>query len=177
MLRDAPGCLQAWDDCVVLVVLAVAAVVILVGMIVVAVGRGGEMAEFTPDVRPVDADIRTAADVVLLRPSMTLWGYDKRSTEEALNLVARAVTERDVEIATLRQQVADMQPPGDKPPAAQPGAAPPGLADVGSPASPFLRRRVSPAAPPAETRPWSAWAPRRAAPPDHGDPEEPGETG
>ncbi len=44
------------------VVLLMAAAVILVGVIVVAMGRGGEMAEFTADVRPVDTDIETATD-------------------------------------------------------------------------------------------------------------------
>jgi len=181
---------------VVSVVLLVAAVVIGVGIIVVAVGRGGEMTEFSPDVRPLDTDIATAADVALLRPPLALWGYDKRSTDEALNLVARTVTERDVEIATLRQQVADMQSaldaasarptdqaahldaiweprafagadaaagPDDAPPASPSpftGAAVPlGRPDPGSLASPLVRRESSPAPPPAETQPWSAWEP------------------
>ncbi len=156
-----------------LVVLLVAAAVIGVGMIVVAVGRGGEMAEFSADVRPVDADIQTAADVALLRPPGALWGYDKRSTDEALNLVARTVTERDVEIATLRRQIADMQSARENSPATQPGQA-----DPGSYSASFVRRRASPAPPPAETQPWSAWKrPRRMPKPDHGEPAEPGETG
>jgi hypothetical protein len=92
-----------------LVPLVVAIAAIVVGMIVVAVGRGGEMTEFSADVRPVDTDIATAADVALLRPPVALWGYDRRSTDEALNVVARTVTERDVEIAALRRQIADMQ--------------------------------------------------------------------
>ena len=63
---------------------------------------------------------------------VALWGYDKRSTDEALNLVARTVTERDVEIATLRRQIADLQsgrqnssatpPGGAREPGAEPGA-------------------------------------------------------
>jgi hypothetical protein len=161
------------------VVLLVAAAVIGVGMIVVAVGRGGEMAEFSADVRPVDADIQTAADVALLRPPGALWGYDKRSTDEALNLVARTVTERDVEIATLRRQIAEMQSARENSSATQPGAATrPGQADPGSYSAPFVRRQASPAPPPAETQPWSAWErPRRMPEPDHGEPAEPGETG
>ena len=98
----------------VVVVLLVAAAVILGGVIAVALGRGGEMTEFSPDVRPLDGDIATAADVALLRPPVALWGYDKRSTDEALNLVARTVTERDVEITRLRRQIADMQWAGQK---------------------------------------------------------------
>src|SRR5215467_16103505 len=148
------------------------------------------MTEFSPDVRPLDTDIATAADVALLRPPVALWGYDKRSTDQALNLVARTVTERDVEIAMLRRQIADLQSAQDAPsagsadPAAhldaiwRPGAFPgadaaagpddmrePGDAvrlgqpDPGSLASPLVRREASPAPPPAETQPWSAWEP------------------
>jgi hypothetical protein len=181
----------------VLVVLLVAAAVILVGMIVVAIGRGGEMVEFTADVRPLDADIETAADVALLRPPVALWGYDKRSTDEALNLVARTVTERDVEIATLRRQLADVQSGREQPPPASPGAvtppdtspgpgqgwdpgaaAQPSWSDPGSNPVPFVRRQASPAPPPAETQPWSAWGrPGPEPQPDHGEPAEPDETG
>jgi hypothetical protein len=181
----------------VLVVLLVAAAVILGGMIVVAIGRGGEMTEFTADVRPVDADIETAADVALLRPPVALWGYDKRSTDDALNLVARTGTERDVEIATLRRQIADMQSGREKPSPAPPGgvASPgaitppgatrgpgasggPGQGDPGSNPAPFVRRQASPAPPPAETQPWSAWErPGPEARPDDGEPADPGEPG
>jgi hypothetical protein len=92
------------------IVLIVAAIAILGGVIVVAMGRGGELAPSSADVRPLDTDIVTAADVALLRPPAALWGYDMRATDEALNRVARTVTERDVEIADLRRQLADMQP-------------------------------------------------------------------
>jgi hypothetical protein len=149
--------------------LVAAAAVILGGMIAVALGRGGEMTEFSADVRPVDADIATAADVALLRPPVALWGYDKRSTDEALNLVARTVTERDVEITRLRRQVADLQWAGQNRPEAQqevllaPEAGPtdggetggtqPGQAAPGSLTSSFVRREGSPSPPPAETEP------------------------
>jgi hypothetical protein len=184
----------------VLVVLIVAAAVILGGVIAVALGRGGEMTEFSPDVRPLDTDIATAADVALLRPPVALWGYDKRSTDEALNLVARTVTERDVEITRLRRQIADLQWASHKPPEAQqealwapdggqggqggeqnsgePAATQPGQASPGSFTAPFVRREVSPSPPPAETDPWSAWErPAPVPPSDHDEIAEPGETG
>jgi hypothetical protein len=91
------------------VVLLLVAAVILGGVIVVAIGRGGELGSSEPDIRPLDTEIVTAADVALLRPPASLWGYNIRVTDEALNLVARTVTERDVEIATLRRQLADLQ--------------------------------------------------------------------
>jgi len=46
------------------------------------------------------------------RPPAALWGYDMRSTDEALNMVARTVTDRDVEIAILRRQIADLSHEG-----------------------------------------------------------------
>jgi hypothetical protein len=51
----------------------------------------------------------TAADVALLRPPLALWGYNVPATEEALGVIARAVTARDTEIATLRAELADMR--------------------------------------------------------------------
>jgi hypothetical protein len=176
------------------VLLLVAAVAILGGVIAVALGRGGEMTEFSADVRPLDADIATAADVALLRPPVALWGYDKRSTDEALNLVARTVTERDVEITRLRRQIADLKwasqkrpevqqealraPEGGLPDGGEPAATQPGQPAPGSLTAPFVRREVSPSPPPAETGPRSAWERPAPVPPnDHGETTEPGETG
>ena len=194
------------------VLLAAAAAVIAVGMIVVAAGHGGEITEFSPDVPPHETDITTAADVALLRlpvAPVVLGGYHRSSTDEVLNLVARAVTERDVEIAMLRRQIAHLQSAQDAPsagsadPAAhldaiwrpgafpgadaaagpddvrEPGAAVPlGQPDPGSPAQPLVRREASPAPPPAETQPWSAWeASASAQLPHPDDPANPEQTG
>ena len=50
------------------VLLILASVVILVGVVGVAIGRGGEMAQFSGDYPPFEADdLLTAADVALLR--------------------------------------------------------------------------------------------------------------
>jgi hypothetical protein len=151
------------------------AVIIVAGVAVVAMGRGGEMARFTADIRPLDADIETAADVALLRPPAAMWGYDKRATDEALNAVAQTVTDRDVEIATLRQQLADLQDPRPQQAARSPGAGQPeqavrgaaagqperavrsaaaGLPEV--PAPPASPEQTPPAAGP-DTGSWSAW--------------------
>ena len=102
-------------------VLLVAAAAILCGAAVVAIGRGGEMGGSTADIRPVDPDFSTAADVALLRPPASLWGYNMRATDEALSLVARTVTERDVEIANLRRQLAELKSAAENPLAPRPG--------------------------------------------------------
>jgi hypothetical protein len=185
---------------VVTVVLLVAAAAIAVGLIVVAAGRGGEMTEFSPDLPPHETDVATAADVALLRlpvAPVVLGGYHRPYTDEVLNLVARAVTERDVEIAMLRRQIAHLQSAQDAPsagpadpaahldaiwePRAFPGAdAAAGPDDVRDPgaAAPLVRREASPAPPPAETEPWSAWeASAPAERPDADDPANPEQTG
>ena len=89
------------------ILLLLAAAVILAGVVSVAMGHGGEMAEFATDYLP--PDLVTAADVVLLRPPSALWGYNVQVTDEALNRVAQVITERDVEIAVLRQQLAELR--------------------------------------------------------------------
>jgi hypothetical protein len=97
------------------ILLLLAAVVILAGVVSVAMGHGGEMAEFAMDYLP--PDMGAAADVVLLRPPSALWGYNVQVTDEALNRVAQVITERDVEIAVLRQQLAELRSATDSHPA------------------------------------------------------------
>jgi hypothetical protein len=97
------------------VVLLAAAAAILVGVVVAAMGRGGELALFAPDRGPLESEIMTAADVALQRLPGALWGYDRQATHAVLNMIAQTVTERDVEIATLRRQLADLQSAGQQP--------------------------------------------------------------
>ena len=89
--------------------LLVAAAVILGGVVLAALGRVGEMATFAGDTAPIELDEVSATDVALLRPPMSLWGYNAQATEDALRVIARSVTARDVEIATLRRELADLQ--------------------------------------------------------------------
>jgi hypothetical protein len=95
---------------IVPILLLLAGVVILVGVVSVAMGRGGEMAEFATDSLPPRLDdVMTAADVAMLRPPSALWGYNVQATDEALSRIAQVITERDVEIAVLRQQLAELR--------------------------------------------------------------------
>ncbi|HYB86656.1 MAG TPA: hypothetical protein VEC76_07390 [Streptosporangiaceae bacterium] len=92
---------------VVAVLLAAAA--ILAGVVLAALGRVGEMATFAGDTAPMELDEVSATDVALLRPPMSLWGYNAQATEDALRVIARSVTARDVEIATLRRELATLR--------------------------------------------------------------------
>ena len=95
---------------IVPILLLLAGVVILVGVVSVAMGRGGEMAEFATDSLPPRLDeVMNAADVATLRPPSALWGYNVQATDEALSRIAQVITERDVEIAVLRQQLAELR--------------------------------------------------------------------
>jgi hypothetical protein len=110
------------------VLLLLAGAVILAGVVAVAMGHGGEMAEFPSDyIPPSLSDLLTAADVAMLRPPSALWGYNTHVTDEALSRIAQIVTERDVEIAVLRQQLAELRSgPGGAPlaSASRPAPAP-----------------------------------------------------
>lgn len=126
------------------VLLLLAGAVILAGVVAVSMGHGGEMAEFPSDyVPPALGDLLTAADVAMLRPPSALWGYNTQVTDEALSRIAQIVTERDVEIAVLRQQLADLRSGSGAGPAAGPAepervAAGPAEAErvAGGPAEP-----------------------------------------
>ncbi len=126
------------------IVLLVAAAAILGGVVVAALGRAGEMATFAGDTAPIELDEVSATDVALLRPPMSLWGYNAQATEDALRVIARSVTARDVEIATLRRELADLQSRqdgvrttgrGDRPVTAAGPASAAGPATAASPAS------------------------------------------
>ncbi len=91
------------------IVLLVAAAGIVAGAVLAARGRAGQMAMFLPDAAPWRAGEVTAAEVVLLRPPLSLWGYNAAVTDDALRMIARALAARDVEIATLRRDLAQAQ--------------------------------------------------------------------
>jgi hypothetical protein len=93
----------------VIVAIVIAAVVILVGMIVVAMGKGGELSFDRPEL-PSQRDFTTSADVADYRPPGALIGYSPVATEWALARIARTIAERDAEIDWLRRRLAELQP-------------------------------------------------------------------
>lgn len=83
-------------------------IAILAGVFAVATGRGGELAYEHADHAPLDLGPVSATDVALLRPPTALWGYNMQVTDEALDRIARALRDRDIQIASLQRQVADL---------------------------------------------------------------------
>lgn len=86
--------------------LLLAAAAILGGVVVVAMGRGGEMAIFSSDAPIAVARFRTPADLATVRLPLGPIGYRVQATEEALSAAAATIQQRDAEIAQLRGELA-----------------------------------------------------------------------
>ncbi|MFB4279410.1 MULTISPECIES: hypothetical protein [unclassified Nonomuraea] len=94
-----------------LVILAIAALAILACVVLVSLGRGGELTEFPPDVPPLDlpeAGQLTAVDFMALQLPVNLVGYHTQSVDETLRRAAGAISARDTRIAVLEQRVSEL---------------------------------------------------------------------
>ncbi|GAA2283046.1 hypothetical protein GCM10010149_29780 [Nonomuraea roseoviolacea subsp. roseoviolacea] len=94
-----------------LVILAIAALAILACVVLVSLGRGGELTEFPPDVPPLDlpeAGRLTAVDFMALQLPVNLVGYHTQSVDETLRRAASAISARDTRIAVLEQRVSEL---------------------------------------------------------------------
>ncbi|MEV1247341.1 hypothetical protein ACIBO2_22095 [Nonomuraea sp. NPDC050022] len=94
-----------------LVVLAIAALAILACVVLVSLGRGGELTEFPPDVPPLDLPEPgqlTAVDFMALQLPVNLVGYHTQSVDETLRRAATAISARDTRIAVLEQRVSEL---------------------------------------------------------------------
>lgn len=95
-----------------LVVLALAGLAVLGTVVVLAMGRGGELARVHPDHPPLALPAGRpigGTDAALLQLPRTLWGYHVEITDEALRRLAYALTERDARVAVLEQQLAELR--------------------------------------------------------------------
>jgi hypothetical protein len=91
-------------------VLLLAAGSILGGVVVVAMGRGGELAYFPRDLPVAAMRFRSPSDVVSVRLPLAPFGYQAQATGDALTAAARLVAERDAEIALLRRELRRLEP-------------------------------------------------------------------
>lgn len=98
--RHGHGTMQS-----VYLVLLLAAGAILGGVVVVAMGRGGEMALFRRDLQVALRRPRTPEEVATQRLPLGPVGYQVQATEDALVAAASLLAERDQEIAALRGEV------------------------------------------------------------------------
>ncbi|WP_336208102.1 hypothetical protein [Nonomuraea sp. LPB2021202275-12-8] len=94
-----------------LVILAIAALAILACVVLVSLGKGGELTEFPPDVPPLnlpEAGQLTAVDFMALQLPVNLVGYHTQSVDETLRRAANAISSRDTRIAVLEQRVSEL---------------------------------------------------------------------
>jgi hypothetical protein len=125
----------------VIVVVALAGVAVVIAVVVLAAGMGGELSETHPDHPPLPLPGNrpvAGTDAALLRLPVGLWGYHVRVTDEALRRLAYALTERDTRIAILEQQTADLRQrlePGDPAEPKSPWASPAEALELESQAS------------------------------------------
>ena len=136
------------------VIVLVTAVAIVVAAIAAGLGRGGELAQFPRAAAGFDPEVGTAADVALVRPPVSLLGYDMAATDSALAKIARVMSEQNVGIELLRGRLIELQQqvidrtggrPGDFAPPASGGFAGPspvtGPGRAAAPRPPGLRQR------------------------------------
>ena len=142
------------------------AVVILVGVFVVATGRGGELAYEHPDYAPLDLGPVSATDVALVRPPTALWGYNMQVTDEALETIAQAIRDRDVTIAFLQQRLADLTAQAAAAPVLPP-------AQAAAPVLPALVEAAAPVLPPAQAAAPVLPPAQAGDPPGPGHPADP----
>jgi hypothetical protein len=97
----------------VTVVLVLAGVAVLGAVVVLAMGRGGELTETHPDYPPlpVDAEGRPVLgpEGSRIRLPATIWGYQMQVTDEAVHRLTAALRERDARVADLERQLHDLR--------------------------------------------------------------------
>jgi hypothetical protein len=102
------------------VLLLIVGLAIVVAVVLVASGRGGELSEERNDYAPLDLGPVSATDVALLRPPANAWGYNIPATDEAMARIAESIRERDVRIVALEQLVTDLSREPAPPPLSAP---------------------------------------------------------
>jgi hypothetical protein len=104
----------------VTVVLVLAGVAVLGAVVVLAMGRGGELSETHPDYPRlrVDAEGRPVVgpDGAGIRLPATIWGYQMQVTDEAVRRLTAALHERDARVADLERQLHDLRRRVEEPP-------------------------------------------------------------
>jgi hypothetical protein len=97
---------------IVVVAIGLAGLAVVVAVVMLASGMGGELAESHPDHPPLPLPGNrpiAGTDAALLRLPLGVWGYHTRVTDEALRRLSYALTERDTRIAILEQQTAELR--------------------------------------------------------------------
>ena len=104
----------------VVVVLVLAGVAVLGAVVVLAMGRGGELTDTHPDYAPlrVDDEGRPVLGPDGDRPRFprSIWGYQMQVTDDAVQRLVTLLHERDARVADLERQLHDLRGRGGEQP-------------------------------------------------------------
>mgnify|MGYP006926215887 CR=1 FL=1 len=120
-----------------MILVAVATLAVLVGVVLIVLGKGGRLARFEADHPPLDLpedrSVR-ASDLSRLLLPLSLWGYHVRAVDDLLLRLTGTLKEREERIADLEWRLSRLDPSyvpeGTGP---RPGSRLPGDADVSGP--------------------------------------------
>lgn len=111
-------------------VLLLAAVAIIAGVVVVAMGRGGELALAPRDLPLTATELRTPDDVALVRLPLAPLGFQVQATTEALASAARLLAAREAELSALRAELRQLRPDEYRPDEYRPGGDEEGPSEI-----------------------------------------------
>ena len=96
-----------------MILIAVAALAVLVGVVLVVLGKGGQLARVEADHPPLDLpDDRPvgAWDLRRLLLPLSLWGYHVRAVDDLLLRLTGTLEEREEHIADLEWRLSRLEP-------------------------------------------------------------------
>ena len=97
----------------IMILSAVAALSVLVGVVLVVLGKGGQLARFEADYPPLDLPgdrpVR-ALDLSRLLLPLSLWGYHVRAVDDLLLRLTGTLKEREERIADLEWRLSRLDP-------------------------------------------------------------------
>ncbi|RKS05511.1 hypothetical protein DFP74_1110 [Nocardiopsis sp. Huas11] len=96
-----------------MILVALAALAVLVGVVYVALGKGGRLARFEADYPPLDLPEDgpvTAPDLNRLVLPLALWGYHVRAVDELLVRLAGTLRAREERIQELEWRLSRLDP-------------------------------------------------------------------
>jgi hypothetical protein len=94
---------------IVVVVLVLAGLAVLGAVVVLAMGRGGELTPPSPDHPPLDDQPFPGADPRPFRLPRALWGYQVEIADHTIGRLRHALWEREAQVAALEHRLHDLQ--------------------------------------------------------------------
>ncbi|WP_116245952.1 hypothetical protein [Nocardiopsis sp. FIRDI 009] len=98
----------------IMILVGAAALAVLIGVVYVVLGKGGQLARFEADYPPLDLPVDRpvgSADLGRLLLPLALWGYHVRAVDELLARLTATLREREARIEDLEWRLARLDAP------------------------------------------------------------------